>query len=139
MIYLLDTNVFLHLANRVAGHEHIERHMTDAGANSLRLSAISLAELRNKILRGTGRIKQERLAYLNIIVASMRVESFTAAAAERAAQIMAHLEAVGRRNEWPDVLIAGQAAESGYTLVTDDAAMLATPDVISVNWRTLPH
>ena len=135
MIYLLDTNVFLHLANRSLGHENIEWHMSEAGADYLRLSAVTLAELRNKILRGPGRVKQERLAYLNVIVASMRVEDFTAAAAERAAQIMTQLEASGTRNEWPDVLIAGQAAESAYTLVTDDAALLNTPGVASVNWR----
>lgn len=135
MIFLLDTNVFMHLANQSAGHQNIERHMARAGANSLRLSAIALAELRTKILRGAGRVKKANLERLTIIVNSMQVEDFTSAAAESAAVIMNGLEAIGARNEWPDVLIAGQAANAGYTLVTDDSALLATAAVKSVNWR----
>lgn len=109
--------------------------MARAGANSLRLSAIALAELRTKILRGAGRVKKANLERLTIIVNSMQVEDFTSAAAESAAVIMNGLEAIGARNEWPDVLIAGQAANAGYTLVTDDSALLATAAVKSVNWR----
>ena len=109
--------------------------MAAAGANSLRLSAVALAELRTKILRGAGRVKKANLERLTIIVNSMRVEDFTSADAERAAHIMSGLEAAGMRNEWPDVLIAGQAANAGYTLVTDDSALLATATVKAVNWR----
>lgn len=125
----------MHLANQSAGHQNIERHMAAAGANSLRLSAIALAELRTKILRGAGRVKQANLERLTIIVNSMQVDDFTRADAECAAQIMSGLEAIGMRNEWPDVLIAGQAANAGYTLVTDDSALLATVTVKAVNWR----
>lgn len=125
----------MHLANQSAGHQNIERHMAAAGADSLRLSAVALAELRTKILRGEGRVKKANLERLTIIVDSMQVEDFTSADAERAAIIMNGLEAIGARNEWPDVLIAGQAANAGYTLVTDDSALLATAAVKSVNWR----
>ena len=125
----------MHLANQSTGHQNIERHMAAAGANSLRLSAVALAELRTKILRGAGRVKKANLERLTIIVNSMRVEDFTSADAERAAHIMSGLEAAGMRNEWPDVLIAGQAANAGYTLVTDDSALLATATVKAVNWR----
>ncbi len=131
---MLDTNVFLHLANERRGYEGIERNMADVGADALRLSAVALAELRTKILRGASRVKKVHLERLSVIVASMQVEAFTQAAAERAAHIMAHLEATGRRNEWPDVLIAGQASESGYTLVTNDKALLATRGVKSADW-----
>ena len=57
------------------------------------------------------------------------------AAAEHAASIMALFDATGRRNIWPDVLIAGHAANAGYRLVTDDAALLRTPGLDAVNWR----
>lgn len=135
MIYLLDTNVFMHLANKSAGHENIERHMAHTGADHLRLSAIALAELRTKILRGEGRVKKENQNRLKVIVDNMQVQDFTRADAECAAVIMSGLEAIGTRNEWPDVMIAGQAANAGYTLVTDDSALLATAAVKSVNWR----
>jgi predicted nucleic acid-binding protein len=48
LIHLLDTNVFMHLANEAPGHRNIERHIEVAGAASLRASAITLAELRSK-------------------------------------------------------------------------------------------
>ena len=125
----------MHLANQAVGHLNIERRLATVGAENLILSAIALAELRTKILRGAGRVQKDRLERLAVIVSSMKVEPFTQAAAERAALIMAHLETIGKRNEWPDVLIAGQAAAAGYRLVTDDAALLATPGIDTVNWR----
>lgn len=135
MIHLLDTNVFMHLANEAPGHRNIERHIELAGAASLRASAITLAELRTKVLRGNGRVKRIHLAKLAAIVSKLVVEDFTVLAAEHAASIMALLEATGRRNTWPDVLIAGHAASAGYRLVTDDAALLRTPGLDAVNWR----
>lgn len=131
---MLDTNVFMHLANEADGYLNIERHFEEASASNLRASAITLAELRNKVLRGEGRVKKHRLEKLAVIVSKLVVEDFTAAHAERAALIMSNLQAIGKRNEWPDVLIAGQAAASGYTLVTGDAALLATPGLSAVSW-----
>lgn len=99
------------------------------------MSSITLAEIRRSILRGTGRVKQRHLSRLAAAVASIKVESFTAAAAEEAAQIMAALENADARNEWPDVIIAGQAKAAGHVLVTDDAALLALRGVKTENWR----
>ena len=104
MIHLLDTNVFMHVANEVPGHRNIEQHIAFAGAASLRASAITLAELRTKVLRGYGRFKKIHLAKLAVIVSKLVVEDFTVLAAEHAASIMALLEATGRRNTWPDLI-----------------------------------
>ena len=49
MIYLLDTNVIMHLANEVAGAEGIERNMRAVGVAHMRLSAIAFTELRHKV------------------------------------------------------------------------------------------
>ncbi len=125
----------MHLANESAGHQNIERRLLAAGIGAARLSSITLAEIRRSILRGTGRVKQRHLTRLAAAVASIKVESFNAAAAEEAAQIMAALENTGARNEWPDVMIAGQAKTAGHVLVTDDAALLALHGVRTENWR----
>lgn len=135
MIYLLDANVLIHLANRADGSENIEMHIAKAGASALRLSAITVAELRRTIVRGHGRVKQDNLQRLRSLASQIKIEGFNAPAAEQAGDFMAALEAAGERNEWPDVLIAGQAAASGYTLVTDDAALLAMRGVAVENWR----
>lgn len=135
MIYLLDTNVIMHLANEVAGSEGIERNMRAVGVAHMRLSAIAFTELRHKVMSGAGRVKAVRLERLRVIVEGMTVEPYTVAAAEFAAQLMTDLQATGKRNEWPDIMIAGHAIASGYTLVTDDAALLSIQSVKAVNWR----
>ena len=39
MIYLLDTNVFMHLANQADGHLNVERRMATTRAASMRISS----------------------------------------------------------------------------------------------------
>jgi tRNA(fMet)-specific endonuclease VapC len=135
LIYSLDTNVVLHLANQSEGAERIERRMRQVRADNMRLSAVGFAELRFKILAGEGRVKAAHLARLEAIVSTLEVEPFTMEGADCAASIMQQLQPVGRRNEWPDVLIAGHAKAAGHMLVTDDASLLAVPGLRTVNWR----
>ena len=52
-----------------------------------------------------------------------------------AALVMHTLERGGKVNNWPDVMIAGQSIAAGRVLVTDDAALLALPQVKAENWR----
>lgn len=135
MIYLLDANVFMHVANKASGYLRLEQCIIDAGAASLRISAVTLAELRFKLLRGEGRVKKESLQALALIVGRVKVEPFTARAAECAALVMHALERGGKVNNWPDVMIAGQSIAARRVLVTDDAALLALPQVKAENWR----
>lgn len=78
MIYLLDANVFLHVANKADGYLSIERKIIEAGAGALRISSVTLAELRFMILRGEGRVKKEKLQALTLIAGRIRVDPFTA-------------------------------------------------------------
>ena len=86
-------------------------------------------------MSGAGRVKAMHLERLRVIVEGMTVEPYTLAAAEYAAQLMTDLQATGKRNEWPDIMIAGHDMASGYRLVTDDAALLSIQSVKAVNWR----
>ena len=133
---MLDTNVLLHFVNEAAGHLDIERKMRLVRTDNMRLSTIGFTELRHKILAGPGRVKKARLERLAAVVASIDVLPFYIDAAERAAQLMTLLKVSGKSNNWPDVMIAGHAAAAGHTLVTDDAALLKTPGIRAVNWRT---
>ena len=73
MIYLLDANVFMHVANKASGYLLLEQRIIDTGAASLRISAVTLAELRFKLLRGEGRVKKESLEALALIVGRVKV------------------------------------------------------------------
>ena len=101
--------------------------------------SVTLAELRFKILRGEGRVKKEKLQALTLIVGRVRVDPFTARAAESAALVMHTLERAGKVNGWPDVMIAGQSISDRRVLVTDDAALLQLPQVKAENWRADPR
>lgn len=108
--------------------------MRALGVARMRLSAIAFTELRHKVLTGAGRVRAVRLERLSVIISGIEVEPYGVEAAEQSAQIMARLEAHGKRNEWPDIMIAGHAKAAGYRLVTNDKALLMTPELDTVNW-----
>ena len=52
MIWMLDTNILVYFTNRKPGFEKIARRMSGRTPGEVRLSAITLAELRFGIARG---------------------------------------------------------------------------------------
>ncbi len=52
MIWMLDTNILVYFTNRKPGFEKIARRMSGRSPGEVRLSAITLAELRFGIERG---------------------------------------------------------------------------------------
>lgn len=52
MIWMLDTNILVYLTNRKRGYERIARRMSGRSPGEVRLSAITLAELRFGIEKG---------------------------------------------------------------------------------------
>ena len=59
MIWMLDTNILVYLTNRKPGFETIARRMSGRSPGEVRLSAITLAELRFGIEKGEFRTQNK--------------------------------------------------------------------------------
>ena len=60
MIWLLDIDILIHLANRRPGFERIVRRMSGRSPGELRLSAITLSELQFGVENGEFRTENRR-------------------------------------------------------------------------------
>jgi predicted nucleic acid-binding protein len=79
MIWMLDTNILVYFTNRKPGFEKIARRMSGRTPGEVRLSAITLAELRFGIARGEFRAQNE--AALDGLLEFLQVDDFPAGAA----------------------------------------------------------
>lgn len=113
MKYLLDTNHGIAIMNRDARiRPALERHR----ASTLRLSTISLAELRYGVAKSAKRT--ESAARLAQLLAKVPPVPFDDAATDRYGDLRALLEKRGTPIGPLDTLIAAQALSLGWTLVT---------------------
>ena len=80
MIWMLDTNILIYLTNRKPGFEKIARRMSGRSPGEVRLSAITLAELRFGIEKGEFRTQNK--AALESLLELLQVDDFPAAAAQ---------------------------------------------------------
>lgn len=113
MKYLLDTDHCIAILNRDARiRPALERH----AASNLRLSSISLAELRYGIAKSTK--AEESKAKLRHLLGKILPVPFDDAATEHYGDLRALLEKRGTMIGPMDTLIAAHALSLGWTLVT---------------------
>ena len=118
MIWMLDTNILMYFMNRKPGFERIARRMSGRSPGALRLSAITLAELRFGIERGE--FKKENETALAGLLDLLQADDFPAAASADFGKIKAALASDGASIGPYDLLIAAHAKHIGATLVTNN-------------------
>jgi tRNA(fMet)-specific endonuclease VapC len=114
---LLDTDVCIAIINRDGRvRPHLERHAPSA----LRLSAITLAELRFGVAKS--RSRKRAASNLRALLAKVSAVPFDGDATERYGDLRALLERRGSPIGPLDTLIAAHALSLGYTLATHNTA-----------------
>ena len=133
MIWMLDTNILVYLTNRKPGYERIARRMSGRSPGEVRLSAITLAELRFRIEKGEFRA-QNKVA-LDGLLEFLQADDFPAAAAQDFGEIKIHLLSGGKTIGPYDLLIAAHARHIKAVLVTNNEREFRRVPGLSVqNW-----
>jgi len=133
MIWMLDTNILVYFTNRKPGFEKIARRMSGRTPGEVRLSAITLAELRFGIARGEFRAQNE--AALDGLLEFLQVDDFPAGAAGDFGEIKATLLSGGKPIGPYDLLIAAHARHIKAVLVTNNEREFRRVPGLSVqNW-----
>ncbi len=133
MIWMLDTNIVVYLTNRKPGFEKIARRMSGRSPGEVRLSAITLAELRFGIEKGE--FREQNKAALEALLELLQVDDFPAAAAQDFGEIRARLLAEGKAIGPYDLLIAAHARSIDAVLVTNNEREFSRVPRLSLqNW-----
>jgi tRNA(fMet)-specific endonuclease VapC len=133
MIWMLDTNTVGYLINRRPAVERIKRRLSGRSPGEVRLSAITLIEIRYGFAAGD--VSAERQEALEDFLALFQIDDFPASAAEDYAEIRVALERAGKRIGAYDLLIAAQARHIKATLVTNNESEFRRVPGLSVqNW-----
>ena len=133
MIWMLDTNILVYFTNRKPGFEKIARRMSGRSPGEVRLSAITLAELRFGIERGEFRA-ENKLALAGLLE-FLQVDDFPAGAAQDFSEIKAALLSGGKPIGPYDFLIAAHARHIGAVIVTNNEREFRRVPGLSVqNW-----
>jgi tRNA(fMet)-specific endonuclease VapC len=110
---LLDTDVCIAILNR---DERVRERLQATRSVDLRLSAITLAELRFGVAKSSAPAKAN--ANLRVLLSKIGVAPFDAAATERYGELRELLERRGAPIGPLDTLIAAHALSLGWALVT---------------------
>jgi tRNA(fMet)-specific endonuclease VapC len=133
MIWMLDTDTVGYLINRGAGVERIKRRLSGRSPGEIRISAITLVEVRYGFAAGD--VSAERHDALEDFLALFQIDDFPAAAAEDYAEIRVALERAGKPIGGYDLLIAAHARHIGATLVTNnESEFKRVPRLTVRNW-----
>lgn len=133
MIWMLDTDMVGYLINRGPAVERIKRRLSGRSFGEVRLSVITLAEIRYGFAAGD--VSVERQEALEDFLALFQVDDFPAAAAQDYAEIRVALERAGRRIGAHDLLIAAHARHITATLVTNnESEFRRVPGLAVQNW-----
>lgn len=133
MIWMLDTEILIHLINRKENFDRIARRMSGRSPGELRLSAITLAELSFGIEKG--KFRSENRKTLVELLEFLQVDDFPSGAAHDFAQIKVALSARGRPIGPYDLLIAAHARHLGAVLVTNNEREFRRVPALSLqNW-----
>jgi tRNA(fMet)-specific endonuclease VapC len=132
--YLLDSNVLLHLANRVTGFRRIVKRIDRLDApEDVAISAITAHEVHYQLLKA--KVSKERLAALAYYLAQFKALPFNARAAREAAAVRVYLESSGCGIGFADSLIAGHAKALDLVCVTDNVSEFdRVPGLHVENW-----
>ena len=125
MRFLLDTNVFEHVANRAHNWQLIQASIEQVGIENCAISAVTAYELRHHIERGPGRVRQENVVRLTVMFAAVPCVSVTLKIADAAGRIAAYLESIGQAIGPHDPMIAATAMTRGMICVTDNVKHFA--------------
>jgi tRNA(fMet)-specific endonuclease VapC len=132
LAYLIDTNIAIHAGD---GLEAILVKL-EAHEGAIMLSALSLAELQRGLYKDPAHTAL-RQARLKILLRSMPILPFDAAAAEAYGQIIALCGWAKGRDY--DRMIAAHAIARGLTLVTANVADFRDiPGLVIENWAAEP-
>ena len=133
MKYMIDTNVLMHIANKVPGYRNIVKQLLRHEAAEIVLSSIIAHELHYKIERQrTGKARKDDLSEL---MKPYKVIPFNGKAAEIAAKVRVHLEGCGEKIGYWDTLNAGHAKSLSLICVTDNVGEYdRVPGLKVENW-----
>jgi tRNA(fMet)-specific endonuclease VapC len=127
--FMLDTNA---VSGLVKGQPKVTARFKAEAPDRVCLSAVTEGEMLFGVAR---RPEARRLrAAVSELLAAIDVLPWTSATARRYATLRASLERQGRRLGALDLMIAAHAAEHDMTLVTNDHAFGAVPDLSVEDW-----
>jgi tRNA(fMet)-specific endonuclease VapC len=133
MIWMLDTDILVYFINRKPGFERIARRMSGRSPGEVRLSAITLAELKFGIENGEFRSEDGKT--LEGLLEILQVDDFPGGAAQDYGEIRVSLERSGRKIGPNDLLIAAHARHLRAVLVTNnEREFRRAPDLSVQNW-----
>lgn len=133
MIWMFDTDIMIHLVNGNPGYERIARRMSGRSPGELRLSAITVSELRFGAANGEFRTENE--AALEELLALFELEDLPCGAAQDFADIKVALLSKGKPIGPYDMLIASHARHIAATVVTNNEREFRRVPSLSVeNW-----
>lgn len=133
MIWMFDTDIMIHLVNRKAGYERIARRMSGRSPGELRLSAITVSELR--FGAANGEFRKENEAALDDLLGLFELEDLPGGAAKDFAEIKTVLLSKGKPIGPYDMLIASHARHIGATVVTNnEREFRRVPGLTMENW-----
>ena len=117
---LLDTT-FLIDADR-SGESAAEAIDDD---DEVAIAAVTVAELRVGVLLSAGSNQADRLAFLNDVLATIRIVDYDESIAESHAELLVHVRRQGRPRGAHDLIIAATAKASGREVLSADRAAFA--------------
>ena len=133
MIWMFDTDIMIHLVNRKAGYERIARRMSGRSPGELRISAITVSELR--FGAANGEFRKENEAALDDVLGLFELEDLPCGAAKEFAEIKTLLLPKGKPIGPYDMLIASHARHIAATVVTNNEREFRRVPGLSVeNW-----
>lgn len=133
MIWMFDTDILVYFINRKPGYERIARRMSGRSPGEVRLSAITLSELRFGIENGEFRPENEKT--LAGFLEFLQVDDFPAGAAREFGEIKAALLSKGKPVGPYDLLIAAHARHLKAILVTNnEREFRRVPGLTVQNW-----
>lgn len=133
MIWMFDTDIFIYFINRKPGYERIARRMSGRSPGELRLSAITLSELKFGV--ENGEFRQENAQALAGTLDFFQADDFPADAAQDYGEIKTALLSKGRAIGPYDMLIAAHARHIGATVVSNnEREFRRVPHLLVENW-----
>jgi tRNA(fMet)-specific endonuclease VapC len=133
MIWMFDTDILIYFVNRKPGFEQVARRMSGRSPGELRLSAITLAELKFGIENGEFRAENRRA--LSEVLQLFQTDDLPSGAAQDFGEIKTALLRKGKAIGPYDMLIAAHARHIGATVVTNNEREFRRVPGLSVqNW-----
>ncbi|MBI2297105.1 MAG: PIN domain-containing protein [Betaproteobacteria bacterium] len=133
MIWMLDTDILVYFINRKPDFEKIARRMSGRSPGEVRLSAITLAELRFGI--ENGEFRSENRKTLSSLLEILQVDDFPSGAAQDFGEIKVAQLAGGIPIGAYDLLVASHARHIEAVLVTNNEREFRRVPGLSVqNW-----